>query len=166
MLLSGGCAFVARRLFKGKAAKRPAEILVPGGSIIRAMDPWGAFCWSGVRGAGGLATRGACDADGTGGEVVGGNAAGGGAPVTEGPTGFSSDGRDKGSVLYCGLETGVGGAGGAELDTMRFSVTSGGRPPNSLGMFINARSILLLLLAAVLLLDDMGSPSMLCWPSF
>lgn len=69
-------------------------------------------------------------------------------------------------MLYCGFETGVGGAGGAEFDTVRFSVTSGGRPPNSLGMFINIRSMVLLLLAAVLLLSDTGSPSMLCWPSF
>lgn len=33
-------------------------------------------------------------------------------PVTRGASALSSDGRDRGSVLYCGLETDVGGPGG------------------------------------------------------
>lgn len=57
-LPSGGCVVIVRRLVKGKAAKRPAADLVPGGSIIRAKDPCGALCWAGVEGADGLAVRG------------------------------------------------------------------------------------------------------------
>ena len=156
-LLSGGCEAAVRRLFKGKAAKRPAVTFVPGGSIIRARDPCGALCWTGVEGAGCLAARGA----------GGAGAGGGGVPVTRGAMALSSDGRDRGSVLYCGLETGAGGpVGGAEFDTVRLSATIGGRPPNSLGMFINDRSNVLLFPAGVLLAGDKGSPSVLCSPSF
>ena len=94
VLLSSGGAFAVRRLFKGKAAKRPAATFVPGGSIMRAMDPWDGFCWTGTRGAGDLAIRGAGGADTAGekatrGEVAIGEAAGGRAPVTEGTTSFS-----------------------------------------------------------------------------
>ena len=154
-LLSGGCEVVVRRLVKGKAAKRPAADLVPGRSIIRANDPCGALCWAGVEDADGLGARG----------VGGAGAGGGGAPVTEGAIAFSPDVRNGGSVLYWGLETGARGTGGAELDTVRFSVTIGGRPPNSLGMFMNVRSNGPLLLAGVCLVDDDGSPSTLGSPS-
>jgi len=154
-VVRGSCGFAVRRLFKGKAAKRPAATFVPGGSIIRARDPCDALCWTDVGGADGLATR------------VGARAGGGGVPVTRGATAFSSDDRDKGSVLYCGFEIGAGRAGGGvELDTVRFSATNGDRPPNSLGMFINVRSNVPLLLTGVLLVDDTGSPSILCSPSF
>ena len=101
-LPSGGCVVIVRRLVKGKAAKRPAADLVPGGSIIRAKDPCGALCWASAEGTDGLAVRGVWSV----------GAGGGGAPVTRGASALSSDGRDRGSVLYCGLETGVGGPGG------------------------------------------------------